>query len=297
MSDPTIYSGLTQLGGRTEQPQSPEQAVLERVPNPHPGTQYLVRFAAPEFTSLCPITGQPDFAHLMIDYVPGDWLVESKSLKLYLNGYAMTRFDDAHVVRARIARDVAACTGGDIEVALRERSEFARLQVTDFAGEALDAQRLDITDYAPPRPRHLAVPPHARVVEEALVSDVFRSRCPVTGQPDWASVQVRYRGKSIDRAGLLRYLVSFRDHADFHEACVERIFSDVMARCMPQGLSVYARFLRRGDFRLVAGQPDFQVPDAAEHAAIGDGFDLARRNHGAAGSRVGVTFRRNCVHK
>lgn len=173
-------------------------------------------------------------------------LVESKSLKLYLNGYAMTRFDDSHAVQARIARDVAACTGGDIEVALRERAGFAHLQVSDFAGESLDAQRLDIVDYAPPRPEYLAVPPHARVVEEALVSDAFRSRCPVTGQPDWASVQVRYRGKSIDRAGLLRYLVSFRDHADFHEACVERMFVDIRQQCAPLELMVYARFLRRG---------------------------------------------------
>ena len=83
----SIYDGLTQLGGNTAQPASPEEAVLERVPNPHPGTAYLVRFAAPEFTSLCPITGQPDFAHLVIDYVPGDWLVESKSLKLYLTSF------------------------------------------------------------------------------------------------------------------------------------------------------------------------------------------------------------------
>ena len=83
----SIYDGLTQLGGNTAQPASPEEAVLERVPNPHPGTAYLVRFAAPEFTSLCPITGQPDFAHLVIDYVPGDWLVESKSLKLYLSAF------------------------------------------------------------------------------------------------------------------------------------------------------------------------------------------------------------------
>ena len=87
MTEQTIYDGLTQLGGKTELPQTPEQAVLERVPNPHPGTQYLVRFAAPEFTSLCPITGQPDFAHLVIDYVPGDWLVESKSLKLFLGSF------------------------------------------------------------------------------------------------------------------------------------------------------------------------------------------------------------------
>ncbi|WP_207458773.1 preQ(1) synthase [Azospirillum sp. SYSU D00513] len=83
----SIYSGLTQLGGATVQPQTPEEAVLERVPNPNPGDRYLVRFTAPEFTSLCPITGQPDFAHLVIDYVPADWLVESKSLKLFLTSF------------------------------------------------------------------------------------------------------------------------------------------------------------------------------------------------------------------
>ena len=86
MSD-DIYEGLSQLGGKTELPASPEAAVLERVPNPKPASDYLVRFTAPEFTSLCPITGQPDFAHLVIDYVPGAWLVESKSLKLYLGSF------------------------------------------------------------------------------------------------------------------------------------------------------------------------------------------------------------------
>ena len=83
----TDTSSLRQLGRQTDQPASPEDAILERVPNPHPGTLYLARFAAPEFTSLCPVTGQPDFAHLVIDYVPGDWLIESKSLKLYLAAF------------------------------------------------------------------------------------------------------------------------------------------------------------------------------------------------------------------
>ena len=83
----TDYSGLTQLGRPTEQPTSPEQATLERVPGPHAGEHYVVRFTCPEFTSLCPLTGQPDFAHIVIDYVPGDWIVESKSLKLYLASF------------------------------------------------------------------------------------------------------------------------------------------------------------------------------------------------------------------
>lgn len=87
MSIATDTSGLTQLGRATPAPDHPDRAVLERVPNPHPGTRYLVRFVAPEFTSLCPLTAQPDFAHLVIDYVPGDWLVESKSLKLFLGAF------------------------------------------------------------------------------------------------------------------------------------------------------------------------------------------------------------------
>jgi len=87
MSDQSIYQNLTQLGGDNTIPNSPEEAVLERAPNPNAGTSYVVRFTAPEFTSLCPITGQPDFAHLVIDYIPGGWLVESKSLKLYLTSF------------------------------------------------------------------------------------------------------------------------------------------------------------------------------------------------------------------
>jgi len=87
MSDKSIYENLTQLGAATELPDDPDKAVLEKVPNPQAGTKYMVRFAAPEFTSLCPITGQPDFAHLVIDYVPKDFLVESKSLKLFLGSF------------------------------------------------------------------------------------------------------------------------------------------------------------------------------------------------------------------
>ena len=86
MSD-SIYTGLEQLGGSSAIPTSPEAAELERVPNPHAGTLYLARFTVPEFTSLCPVTGQPDFAHIVIDYAPGEWLVESKSLKLYMTSF------------------------------------------------------------------------------------------------------------------------------------------------------------------------------------------------------------------
>jgi 7-cyano-7-deazaguanine reductase len=191
-------------------------------------------------------------------------IVESKSLKLYFGGYAMTRFDDARAVREHVARDVSATTDAEVEVEMFEPAQFDRLQVADCAGESLDSQQLDIRDYTSPAPRHLRTQPQAGVVEEALVTRLFRARCPVTGQPDWASLQIRYRGLPIDRAGLLRYLVSFREHPDFHEACVERVFEDIQRQCAPQALMVCARFLRRGgiDINPWRATPGFATPPA-----------------------------------
>jgi 7-cyano-7-deazaguanine reductase len=173
-------------------------------------------------------------------------LVESKSVKLYLGGYAMARFDDVHAVRGRIADDISARVGAPVEATLFEAPDFGRLAVADFAGESLDDLQIEIAEYGPPHADHLRARTRARAVEESVVTRLFRSQCPVTGQPDWASVQVRYRGVPIDHAGLLRYLVSYREHADFHEACVERMFTDIQQRCRPAALLVYARFLRRG---------------------------------------------------
>ena len=173
-------------------------------------------------------------------------LIESKSLKLYLNGYAQTRFDDAQTLRAAIARDLSDAAGARVEVNLVEARDFASQRIVELPGASLDEQELDVRDYGPPQPDHLHAPMHVRQVEEALTTRLFRSNCPVTGQPDWASLQIRYAGAPIEHAGLLRYLVSYRTHCGFHEACVERIFMDITARCAPRALSVYARFTRRG---------------------------------------------------
>ncbi len=167
-------------------------------------------------------------------------LVESKSLKLYLNAYNATRFDDGEAVRARIAADLSRSAGADVGV------EFG---LPPFAAgddaESIDALDVAIDRYGPPDATLLAADDDA-FAEETLRSDLLKSNCPVTGQPDWAGVRIAYRGPRIDRAGLLRYLVSVRDHAEFHEQCVERIFVDVLARCRPQALSVEARYTRRG---------------------------------------------------
>ena len=167
-------------------------------------------------------------------------LVESKSLKLYLNSLNAERFNSEEALRERIALDLSARAGADIAVAFGLPA-----MVEAEAGESIDALDIDIDDYGPPNPGHLSADP-AQVVEESLTSQLLKSNCPVTGQPDWASVVILYRGPRIDRAGLLRYLVSFRDHAGFHEQCVERMFHDLMARCRPQALSIEARYTRRG---------------------------------------------------
>src|SRR5690606_20517878 len=167
-------------------------------------------------------------------------LVESKSLKLYLNSLNAERFDDGEAVRRRIASDLSRAAGAAVEVAFGLPPMATRDDAT-----SIDALEVDCDAYDGPRPEFLAADAVV-VADEVLRSDLLKSNCPVTGQPDWAGVRIAYRGPRIDRTGLLRYLVSFREHAGFHEQCVERIFVDVLARCRPDMLSVEARYTRRG---------------------------------------------------
>ena len=180
--------------------------------------------------------------------VPADspCLVESKSLKLYLNSFNDTRFGDGERVRETIARDLSLASGGDVGVVLQEPGDWSAARIGVLEGESIDGLEIDIEDYGPPRADFLVVDATRGVVEESLVSHLLKSNCPVTGQPDWASVQIHYRGAAIERAGLLRYLISFRRHDDFHEQCVERLFVDLTARCAPERLRVQARYTRRG---------------------------------------------------
>jgi len=173
-------------------------------------------------------------------------LIESKSLKLYLGSLQQTRFDDRDGVAALIARDLAQAAGAEVDVVLTPANHAEDAPLVNLAGESIDDLDIAIDDYGPPRPDHLHTHADPVAVTETLVSHLLKTNCPVTGQPDWASVQIRYRGARIERAGLLRYLVSFRGHDDFHEQCVERIFVDLQRRCAPTQLSVYARYTRRG---------------------------------------------------
>ncbi|MDE2604717.1 MAG: NADPH-dependent 7-cyano-7-deazaguanine reductase QueF [Burkholderiales bacterium] len=178
-------------------------------------------------------------------------IIESKSLKLYLGSYSGTVFASADAVRDRLRADLGeavwrgAPAPSAIGVRLLLPDAFGQEQVRELEGLSLDRLDIECTQYTP-APELLSAAFDEQPVEEVLTSNLLKSNCLVTGQPDWGSVQIRYTGPQIDQGGLLRYLVSFRNHNEFHEQCVERIFMDVWRRCRPTRLAVYARYTRRG---------------------------------------------------
>lgn len=178
-------------------------------------------------------------------------IIESKSFKLYLNSFNSSVFADIDAVRERLKADVAEAAwrgsdrSGGIGVKLLSPEQFDREQVHELDGLDLDRLDIECTHYQP-APELLRSDRTLPEVTETLVSRLLKSNCLVTGQPDWGSVQIRYSGPPIDQAGLLAYIVSFRNHNEFHEPCAERMFRDILARCKPHKLSVYARYTRRG---------------------------------------------------
>lgn len=171
-------------------------------------------------------------------------IIESKSFKLYLNSFNQTKLASVEALQQRLEQDLSAAAGDTVLVELYSMKEANALQISAAEGRCLDDLDIDITHYHP-EPTLLKTQSDL-IVEEQLHSHLLRSNCPVTGQPDWATVLVRYKGKKIDKAGLLAYIISFRLHNDFHEQCVERIYVDLMQRCQPEELAVEARYTRRG---------------------------------------------------
>ena len=178
-------------------------------------------------------------------------LIESKSFKLYLNSFNNTRFAHIDEVRERLRADLAACAWqgaahpGSIGLRLLGPEEFDAQPVHELSGVNLDRLDMECSHYLP-APELLSANHDEAPVTETLTSRLLKSNCLVTGQPDWGSVQISYSGAQIDQAGLLAYIVSFRNHNEFHEHCVERIFLDIWQRCRPIKLTVYARYTRRG---------------------------------------------------
>ena len=188
--------------------------------------------------------GKPQVALATLQFpIDSPSIIESKSMKLYLGSFAQTRCAGMTEVAAMVERDLSAAAGAPVGVTLQGPAAFDSQPLHELAGESIDDLPIacDVYEVAP---ELLAA--GVDVVDETLTSRLFRSVCPVTAQPDIASLQLAYRGPRIDRAALLRYIVSYRRHAGFHEHCVERIFVDLVARCRCERLTVLARFTRRG---------------------------------------------------
>ena len=210
--------------------------------------------------------GKPQIA-LAEFQIPADSpnMIESKSFKLYLNSFSNTRFDDMTAVRERLRADLGAAIwhGGAIRasvgVQLIPPEQFERESVQELDGLLLD--RLDIEcDQYQPQAQYLSANTDEQPVTETLTSHLLKSNCLVTGQPDWGSVRISYHGPQIDQEGLLKYLISFRNHHEFHEHCVETIFTDIKRQCKPEKLSVYARYTRRGGLDINPFRTDHNSP-------------------------------------
>ncbi|OGO91931.1 MAG: NADPH-dependent 7-cyano-7-deazaguanine reductase QueF [Coxiella sp. RIFCSPHIGHO2_12_FULL_42_15] len=170
-------------------------------------------------------------------------LVESKSLKLYLNSFNNTRFNSTEKVVQILTQDLSRAAGMPVQVEIAELNSVEPSWIGVFQGICLDELDIECEHYQI-EPDYLTVSKNP--VFEVLYSHLLKSNCLVTNQPDWGSVQIIYKGNKINHEGLLKYLISFRQHNEFHEPCVERIFVDIMRRCQPSELTIYARYTRRG---------------------------------------------------
>jgi 7-cyano-7-deazaguanine reductase len=182
-------------------------------------------------------------------------IIESKSMKLYLNSHAMAGYAGPEEIRAVIANDLSESAAAPVAVRLIPLSDAAALR--DLPGVCIDDEDVDC-ESTDADPGLLACTANDAVNEE-LHSHLLRCLCPVTDQPDMGGLLIRYRGRPIDRGALLRYIVSYRNHNDFHESCVERIFLDIRQRCEPEALTVYARYNRRGGIDINPFRSDFET--------------------------------------
>ena len=187
-------------------------------------------------------------------------LIESKSLKLYLNSFAMTRFDDERAVADAMTQDLSATAGSNVEVVLQPVAETESSSPARLPGRCLDHLSIQCDRWEVDS--SLLFADTNQVVQEALHTHLLRSLCPVTGQPDIGSLAVQYQGPKINEESLLNYIVSFREHSDFHEACIERMFMAILARCSPDKLTVYARYQRRGGIDINPFRSNFDLSPA-----------------------------------
>lgn len=215
------------------------------------------------------LRGKPQVAIAAIT-APADSpnIIESKSFKLYLNSFNQTRLAGTDALISLLQADLSTGFGAPVQVKLTTPDQFDNLGMHELQGQLLDRLDIEVSSYTP-NPDLLTANMAETPVEETLVSHLLKSNCLVTGQPDWGSVQIHYVGPQINQEHLLQYLIGFRDHNEFHEQCVERIFVDIMRQCKPQKLSVYARYTRRGGLDINPWRSNFssgQGPDNRRNA-------------------------------
>ncbi|WP_368220347.1 NADPH-dependent 7-cyano-7-deazaguanine reductase QueF [Aeromonas sp. R7-2] len=183
-------------------------------------------------------------------------LIESKSFKLYLNSFNQTRCDSLEAVQALLVQDLSGCAGAPVSVTLFTLDQ-APHQIAQLPGECIDSLDIEVDGYEFDETLLQRAAGH-EIVEETLHSHLLKSNCLVTSQPDWGSVVIHYRGPRLDREKLLRYLISFRQHNEFHEQCIERIFTDLKHFCAPEQLTVHARYTRRGGLDINPFRSDWE---------------------------------------
>ncbi|WP_338846933.1 NADPH-dependent 7-cyano-7-deazaguanine reductase QueF [Massilia sp. W12] len=205
------------------------------------------------------LRGKPQIA-LAVFRIPADSpnLIESKSFKLYLNSFNQTKLANTDALLSLLRQDLSEAAGAAVQVELMLPEQFGRVQMGELEGELLDRLDIEIDNYQPD-PALLRAALDEQPVEEKLLSHLLKSNCLVTGQPDWGSVQIHYYGPQIDQESLLRYLIGFRQHNEFHEQCVERIFCDILRQCKPHKLAVYARYTRRGGLDINPWRANFSA--------------------------------------
>lgn len=199
---------------------------------------------------------QVAIADIYLDYQSQN-LIESKSFKLYLNSFNQSKFADFNAVQQTMQRDLSECAQGDVKVRLNPVAVYDAQKIEHLQGDCIDEQDIEITSYEF-NADWLKDCVSDEIVEEKLVSHLLKSNCLITNQPDWGTLHIHYVGKKINHEKLLRYVVSFRQHNEFHEQCVERIFCDLMHYAKPEKLTVYARYTRRGGLDINPFRSNFE---------------------------------------
>ena len=219
------------------------------------------------------LKGKPQIA-LAEFIIPADSpnMIESKSFKLYLNSLNQHCFADFATVKTCLQHDLSQVLGTGLQVRLVQPCEITSNKkmapIEELGGQLLDRLDIEVNSHQSADLLLLKADHTSAPITQTLVSQLLKSNCPVTGQPDWASVQIQYQGRPIDEEGLLRYLIGFRQLGEFHEHCVEKIFCDIKIQCQPEKLSVYARYTRRGGLDINPFRTDFNAawPNNIRHA-------------------------------